>query len=295
MAHNFKFSLIPPLKREFLSTMLQFEIVEDKCTKCGLCAKDCPVLVINLDSGYPAISPERARNCIGCQHCLAICPTAALSILGRDPHQSQPLAGNFPVPEQLETLIRGRRSVRHYQDENLRPELLQQLLDVAWQAPTGVNMRQVQFTVIDDRQALAKFREETYAELAALIKAGQLPEKHAQFGQFVKLWQEKGIDVLFRRAPHLLVASVPRNCPTPMADGLIALAYFELFAQNLGVGTVWNGLVKWAIDELVPELRERLGIPEDHRIGYVMAFGKPAVHYQRTIDHGPAKIVYSRP
>ncbi len=271
--------------------MLQFKIAKEKCTQCGLCARDCPVLVINMDEGYPGMTAEKAADCIKCQHCLAICPTAALSILDRQPEDSQLLKGNFPDPDQLETLIKGRRSVRQYRDENLEPELLQRLLDVAWHAPTGVNMRGVQFHVIDDKQALATFRGATYDGLARLIEAGQLSANRAIFADFVKLWQEKGVDILFRGAPHLLVATASRSCPTPREDCLIALSYFELFAQSLDVGTVWNGLAKWAIDELVPELKLRLGIPEDHLVGYVMAFGRPAVQYRCTIECGPAKVV----
>lgn len=106
----------------------------------------------------------------------------------------------------------------------------------------------------------------------------------------VQLWEEKGVDTLFRGAPHLLVASVPKDVPSPLPDCLIALSYFELYAQASGVGTVWDGLAKWAINDLVPETRRRLGIPDDHLIGYCMAFGRPAVHYARTVQHGPALI-----
>ncbi len=271
--------------------MLQFEIAKDTCTKCGLCATDCVANIIDLDSGYPHISAEKERSCLKCRHCLAICPTAALSILGNKPEQNLELKGNLPEPQQLETLIRGRRSIRHYKDENLEPEFMQRLLDVAWQAPTGVNARQVQFSVIDDKDALANFREETYAGLARLNEVGWMIDEWAMYATFVKSWQNKGTDVLFRGAPHLIVASAPRNGPTPLADCLIALSYFELFAQSLGVGTVWSGLAKDAIDEMVPELRNKLGIPEEHLVGQVMAFGMPAIQYQRTVENGAANIV----
>ncbi|MGQ9812544.1 MAG: hypothetical protein ACUVQ2_03945 [Dissulfurimicrobium sp.] len=39
-----------------------------------------------------------------CQHCLAICPTAAISILGEDPDMSTPLKGNMPDPSSLAIL-----------------------------------------------------------------------------------------------------------------------------------------------------------------------------------------------
>ncbi len=272
--------------------MLQFVIDENLCIQCGLCATDCPVKIISLDSGYPAVAEEKQERCMQCQHCLAICPKGALSILGNRPADSLPLKGNLPAPEQLETLIRGRRTVRQYRDENLEADLISKLLNVARHAPTGVNMDKVRFHVIDNKEALAVFRNEVYAALADFIAAGKLPEHRSRFADISNAWQDKGIDVLFRGAPHLLVTSVPRNCACPVPDCLIAMSYFELYAQSMGVGTVWNGLMKWTLDELLPSLQARLGIPEDHLLGYVMAFGKPAIRYRRTVDRGAADVVY---
>ena len=145
--------------------MLQFKVDEEKCTRCGICAKDCPVNVIDMVAGSPVIPAEKERHCIKCQHCLAVCPTGAISILGVDPAQSQPLSlHSFPEPDHLETLIKGRRSIRFYRDENLDPKLMQRLLDVAWHAPTGINARQVLFTVIDDKDTLAAFFKKARAQ-----------------------------------------------------------------------------------------------------------------------------------
>lgn len=271
--------------------MLLFSVDENKCTKCGLCAQDCPIHIIAMDSGYPCIPAENEEACLGCRHCLAICPTAALSIGGHKPEESSPLAGALPDPDRLETLIKGRRSVRHYRDENLEPELLQRLLDVAGHAPSGANERQVRFTLIDDKEVLAAFRQEVYAGLEKRVAAGDLPKGKKFFGNLARLWKEEGVDALFLGAPHLLVTSAPRSCCTPETDCLIALSYFELFAQSLGVGTLWDGLLKWAVDDLLPGLRQRLGIPEDHVIGFTMIFGRPAVHYQRTVENGATSFV----
>lgn len=268
--------------------MLQFEINQQLCNGCGLCVGDCPVKVIDMENGYPNIAADKQEKCLRCQHCLAICPEAALSILGRHPGQSQPLPGNMPSSQQLETLIKGRRSVRKYRDENLDPQLLQQLLDVSWHAPTGHNVQQVLYSVIDDKDALARFREKVYTGLAALVEQDALPQNRAFFADFVRLWQEKGVDVLFRGAPHLIVATAPSNVATPAYDCLIALSYFELYAATKGVGTVWNGLLNWAINDLVPSLRDELAIPADHQFGYVISFGPAAITYRRTIERGTA-------
>lgn len=270
--------------------MLNFLVNQQVCTKCGQCVADCPARIIAMEGSFPCIAPEKETLCYKCQHCLAVCPTAAISILGLQPEDSRPLAGNYPDAGQLEILIKGRRSVRRYKEENLPPELLQHLLEVAWHAPTGVNARQVLFTVVDDRAKLVQLRDEVMAGLGRLVQEKALPEGLEFYADFVRMWEEKQVDVIFRGAPHLLVASVPANVPTPLPDCVIALSYFELFAQANGVGTVWNGLAKWAINDLVPTARRTLGIPDDHLVGYVMAFGKPAVHYPRTVQHGPALI-----
>lgn len=271
-------------------TDLQFRVDVESCIGCGQCVDDCPYMILTMDGNCPAVIAERAESCIRCQHCLAICPVAALSIHGVDPADSSLLKGNFPDPARLEVLMRGRRSVRRYREENVDPALVQRLLDTAWQAPTGVNSRQVLFTLVDDKESMAVLRREVMASLAKAVHAGKLPPERQFFSGFVKLWEEKGVDVIFRGAPHLLIASTPRSCPCPEPDCLIALSYFDLLAQCNGLGTVWDGLAKWTISELLPEFQQRLGVPTDHLVGYVMAFGYPAVEYHRTVDHGPAMI-----
>jgi nitroreductase/NAD-dependent dihydropyrimidine dehydrogenase PreA subunit len=270
--------------------MLEFSINHETCTKCSQCAADCPARIINLEGGYPSIAAEQEASCYRCQHCLAVCPVGALSILGRRPQQSLPLAGALPAPKQMEALIKGRRSVRRYREENLDPALLQQLLDVACHAPSGMNARQVLFTVVDDRIKLAALRDELMTELSRLAREEAFPEGAEFFSFFVRQWEEERIDFLFRGAPHLLIVSAPRSVVTPVQDCLIALSYFELYARALGVGAVWDGLAKGAINDLLPEFKTRLGIPEDHVVGYAMAFGKPAVHYARTTQLGPAQV-----
>ena len=271
--------------------MLDFKVNEQNCIRCGQCVADCPASIILMDdNGYPFISIDKEARCMKCQHCLAICPTESVSIFGLDPANSLSVVGGFPDPDKLEILIKGRRSVRHYKNENLDPALLQRLLEVAWHAPSGVNSRQVCFTVLDSKEKVAQLRDEVMVGLVRLVKENSLPQGMEFFANFVRIWEERQIDVIFRGAPHLLIASAPMKVASPMPDCLIALSYFELFAQANGIGTVWNGLAKWAINDLVPETRHLLGIPDDHLIGYVMAFGKPAVHYFRTVQHGPALI-----
>ena len=143
------------------------------------------------------------------------------------------------------------------------------------------------FSVIDDREAMQRFRAKTYDLLAEAIASGQIPGHQSGFLQEVaSAWSEKAEDTIFRGAPHLLAVSAGSDAACPQEDVTLALAYFELMAQCAGLGTVWCGLAKWAM-EAVPELKEAARIPPDS-IYYVMIFGVPAMYYARTVQRDGA-------
>ena len=108
--------------------MIDFTIDRQLCTKCGECVADCPARIIDMTDDGPAITPENETGCYRCQHCLTICPAGAVSIFGLRAEDSVPLSGNLPDAGHVEILMKGRRSVRRYKEENLEPEVLQRLL-----------------------------------------------------------------------------------------------------------------------------------------------------------------------
>ncbi len=267
--------------------MLKFVIDHERCTQCGLCALDCPARIIELDD-YPSITNPDA--CIRCQHCLAICPTAALSILGIDPDNEPLIEGTFPPASQVASLIRGRRSIRHYTEESLSNDVIEDIIATVNHAPTGVNAQQVLMTVVKNHQSVQALRKDVYARLAKAINTGEYADdmRMEVLSWSLKMWKKQGADALFHEAPHIIIASAPQNCPTPLPDCLIALSYFELLTASMGIGSLWNGMLKWILDELFPEFRDQLAIPRDHVVGYVMLFGKPAVSYMRTVSRTPS-------
>ncbi len=269
-------------------SMFNFQVDEERCIQCGECAADCPAGVISMD-GMPVFNEE--GGCFRCQHCLAVCPTGAVSILGKNPDESQPLAGAFPSPGQMTALIKGRRSIRRYRDEEVASALIDELLDTAAHAPTGVNNQGVLFTVVKERTVMNALRQEVMERLGKLKESGGLPEGFVgkYMGGAVKLWVEEGRDIIFRGAPHLLVTSAPKGAPCPAQDTVIALSTFQMIAHAHGLGTVWDGMFMMVL-ALCPDLVGRLGIPEGHLVGYAMAFGRPAVEYHRTVQRGPAQV-----
>jgi len=264
--------------------MIDFTIDKEKCIKCGLCSQECPVLIIDGKTEYPEIKDGKENQCIKCQHCLAVCPTAAVSIWGKSPEDSIPVTSQIPSPQEMERLIKTRRSVRKFKKQELDKELIYDLLKTAAYSPTGHNKNSVLFSVTESKNDLSKLRTAVYEGIKRAGDAGTLPAHMAFLSDLQRLWDSKQIDVLFRDAPHVLIASAPKNVASPDADCHIALSYFELLANTYGIGTLWNGFIKMVLTVVAPDLGRQIGIPEDHVIGYVLLFGKPAVKFARSVQ-----------
>ena len=271
--------------------MLQFTVDPNKCTKCSQCVLDCPAQIIErTGENVPFIRPENEGDCMRCQHCLAVCPAAAISIFGRDPKDSLRLTEeSFPSLDKMLALVGGRRTVRRYRDENVNQALLKTLLTAVTSAPTGVNRMAVTFSVIDDKDGMHRFRVKVLDALAAAMQAGTAPDQDGFLSWAVPAWFKAKEDVIFRGAPHMLVAAAGTGAACPQQDVDLALAYFELLAQCAGLGTVWCGLAKMAL-ELAPDLKKDLGLAPG-QCYYTMLFGVPAVHYRRTVQRDdPSRI-----
>jgi len=268
--------------------MLQFSVDDALCSRCGLCKRDCLAGIIQQGGDrLPAIDAEYEPRCMRCQHCLAVCPTGAISVLGKSPADSQPITpGSFPGFDQLAHLVRGRRSIRQYKQENVDPALLERLLKTLAHVPTGGNACALTFSVIDDLAVMKEFQGRMIAAIRASATHDGFPERYLPMLDFpdAKLKAR-----LFRGAPHAIVISAPPTIPTPAEDTALAIANFELLAHSAGLGSVWWGFLRF-FATVVPEIRSLLGIPEDHIFSAAL-FGYPAVEYARTVQKDDAAVI----
>ena len=258
---------------------LNFCVDKSKCVKCGLCVKDCLCGAVSFgEDGYPKADESR---CFGCQHCFAICPKGAISVFGNSPDEAFNKTA-LPTSDELENLIKMRRSCRHFKDENVEQEKLDKLKEVLNWVPTGCNDRGLHFAIVENKDSMQIIREDLMTELQDLAKNDKLTGMLANFKDTIL----SGEDVVFRNAPHMIVVSVDKNAHCKNIDPTIALSYFEIFAQSLGISTLWCGFATWTIP-LCKKVYDKLNLPENYEIAYVMMFGKSDVKYARSITPEP--------
>jgi nitroreductase len=156
---------------------------------------------------------------------------------------------------------------------------LEQLINTARYAPTASNAQNLHWTVIEGRDNLKPLSRETINWMERVIKAQPDSPAADYFRPVVAGWAT-GYDGILRTAQTLIVPSAPKESANGLVDLSITLAYLELAALPLGVGTCWAGLLRAAM-LATPDLVESMGLPEGHTWFYPMMIGYPKFKYHR--------------
>lgn len=130
------------------------------CNGCELCVEVCPTDALTMDGDVAVVSGAES---LGCGHCVAICPTDAVRIGFIDDsaldlatvEEPQGLDGAAPVPVgALVRLMRNRRSCRNFEEAPVDRAVLEDLVKIGTTAPSGTNSQLWTFTVLPDRGAV---------------------------------------------------------------------------------------------------------------------------------------------
>jgi ferredoxin len=285
----------------------------EKCNGCGLCTEVCSDYNISMIDGKAVVTGEKSVfGCIGCGHCMAICPTGAISVNGRclSPDDLFPIPDKSEMPsyESLLKLYQRRRSIREYKDTPVEQELIDKILEAAATAPMGLPPSDVSVLVMNGKDKVFQFSKD-YCEYLEKLKWMVSPiglffmrifygkENGDMFRDFIKplidtytSTMKKGENMVMYDAPLCLYFyGSPYTDP---ADPIIACTYAMHAAESLGLGTCMLGGIHPFIQSggAAKKFREKQGIRFKSREGLFLIIGYPKFKYQHGIRRTFANV-----
>lgn len=247
----------------------------NRCSKDGLCVDVCGLGLLEFgEDGFPhSRKPER---CLACGHCMAVCSREALEL---EHVKRSAMVAIDPTlvaqPEQIEQLMRARRSVRQYRETPVPSERIKRVIETANLAPSGMNQRPLSWTVVSGREQLNVLSQHVIDWMKLCIVQEPQTAAYLDLASIVRNWPKH--DPL-RGAPHLVVVHGPKSNPMTPGSGPIAMTYFELAAAAHGVGTCWAGYVMMA--GRYQPLLDALGLAKDELLVASMMCGFPRVRFR---------------
>lgn len=275
--------------------MVQIQVNQDTCIRCKKCVRICPSALFTLDD-------ERgikvcADDCISCGHCVAVCPTR--SILHSDFPEDKIHSfdrSHLPTAEQVELLIKSRRSNRAFSKERVPEALLQSIIEAAHRAPTATNAQEVKMVLVTNPDTLTAISRLTIASFMTIVRTLDspllkwilkpiMPANYRYVPAFRRLHEEfeKGNDGILWGATAVLFFYTDKKERFGCQDANLAYQNASLMAEAAGVAQFYTGFVCSAAGmDRQEKLQKLLGI--EGKIHAGIALGMPAFRFDRYID-----------
>ncbi len=252
---------------------------ELKCVGCGACEADCPASNIKLELTKAAV---RSQDCLMCGHCVAVCPVGAVSISGyAEEPVAVPQGADGPAkttldPDELETALRFRRSVRRFSHKDVPKAMIDRIIEAGRLTPTATNSQGTSYFVI------RKHRTELEAEAVKLV-GKFLPAAKAAVPKL------RGFQVsqnfFFKRAPLVIVVvSKDKVSASMAAQSMMTMA------EAQGLAGFFSGFFSMAVNAS-GKIRRRMGMKkQDGKAVTTLVLGWPSVTYRRSCQREEARV-----
>ncbi len=179
--------------------------------------------------------------------------------------------------------IKNRRSVRKYQNKQIKQEELDIILETGIYAPTGHNDQPWHFTVIQDKELIDHMNTETKKNMA-----------NAPIDWLKNMGKNEKLHI-YHNAPTVIVFSGRKDALAPLMDCSAAAQNMLLAAKSLNIGSCWVGLAKFFFqnpenaeklnlasffqtiieDMYIPENASKVNIPEGYEPYFAVTLGYP--------------------
>lgn len=251
----------------------------DKCILCKNCINDCFAENIEIEDNKIKVKGP----CMMCGHCVAVCPTHAITFENYEETEELENLDFSIEPDKFLNFVKSRRSIRHFKNQKIDRTILEKLLEVGRYSPTGANVQDVNYFVIQDD--LESFKEPIWEGIKNFANSdnNSLVLKRYR-DRFLNMYETRHKDdKLFFEAPTLLVITSSNKI-----NGILAADKIELMANMLGLGVLFSGFIEMAINNN-EELINRFKLKRNITCA-CMLIGYPNIKFKRTAPRKEAKI-----
>lgn len=115
----------------------------------------------------------------------------------------------------------------------------------------------------------------------------------APFTAHVATYRQTGADVVLRDAPCLVIPMVNNDSlPIVQDNTLFSLAYAELYAPSLGLGTCITGFFNACAASGYKPLLDILNLPEKKHVTGGLMIGYRYYTFRRLVDRNPLQVTW---
>jgi nitroreductase len=166
---------------------------------------------------------------------------------------------------ELDAIIKGRRSVRAYEEKPVPKDVVEAVLEAGVWAPTAMNRQPWRFIIIEDKSIINFISDETKKAVREMM-----PSMSKRY----ETQQDR--DWVCYNAPMLILICAETdkaNAQMDLLDSVLAAQNIFLKAYELGLGTCYMGYM--SLLSRKPDVLRKAGVPEGYQLMVPLVLGYP--------------------